>query len=71
MKLFDRDMRGYYNRTNISIALTLWPRTKEKELDPGNLGQTPKDLNNEHALSNVQGMLNWQNVNKFIFCTPW
>ena len=33
-------------------------------------GQALKDLYNEHAPSDVKGMLNWQNVNKFIFCTP-
>ena len=43
---------------------------REKELDLAISGQAPKDLYNEHALSKVKGMLNWQNVNKFMFCTP-
>ena len=56
--------------THIAINLTHWLGTKKKNQSLAILGQAPKNLYNEHALSNVKGTLNWQNVNKFIFCTP-
>ena len=47
--------RAYCNRIASLWGINLGPR---------------KDMYNGHAPSNVKGTLNWQNVNKFIFCTP-
>ena len=54
--------------SRIAIDWTCWLGTNKKNKSLAILGQAPKDLYNEHALSNVKGMLNWQNVNKFHLC---